>query len=234
MSRPPIQLDTAAGGSELRLADLLPDYLNDHLSAPKRAEVEAALAVSQRMRDQLAFQSRLQVSLRAEAQAADEVAVTVAESRGSGFAAVADRIVDSPFTRLKDMFQELLNGVGTPALMPAFALMLVVGLVANLETTDSSAPINNDFETRTSVEDYSEPTLRIFPRVAIDSEEFDLLLSDYGLQLEVHLKVSEMAEVTPVRGDVDLEALAAALIEDDRVEHASALSNSASERKVEE
>jgi len=213
--------------SQHRLVEFFPDYLNGCLSEKKHAEVESALAASSHLREELEFQSKLQVALRSDAEMADTVAVTIADSRGSGFGAVADRIVDSRFARIKDFIKDGWNGVGAQALMPAFALLLVVGVVANSTLDDSSPRISSqdiiEHETRMLPELYDQPTLRILPHALVGSEEFAVLLGDYGLRLELSLTESNMAEVTPVHADADIELLVAALKEDERVKSAKAL-----------
>jgi len=230
MSQPPIQIDTGdsnAGSGDLMLTDLLPDYLNGHLSNAKREEVEAALEESPRLREQLEFQSRLQIALRANAEVADQAAITVAASRGSGFEAVADRMVDSPVTRIKNAIRGAWQGAGTPAWIPAFALLFVVGIVAQLNLGDSAPTIDDmeatDFQTAFGHDDFEQPTLLIIPRLSVNSEEFAALLSDYDLQLEGRLTESNIAEATPLMADADIESIAAALIKDDRVERATAV-----------
>jgi len=226
MSQPTNPLDTGgspAYGSELRLADLLPDYLNGHLSDSKRAEVETALEKSAGMREQLEFQSRLQIALRAKAETNDQLAVTVASSRGSGFAVVEDRITGSPLAQIGDYVRQTLGGAGMHAWMSASALLLVVGVVASSNIGDTQMP-NNVFETHISVEQHDQATLRILPGLAVGSEEFAALLREYGLVLELEFTESNIAEVRPLLPDADIEAIAAALKEDKRVVFAKALS----------
>jgi|GEM_PF-6212438 len=224
MSQPPNPLDTggpSAFESELRLADLLPDYLNGHLSDSKRAEVESALEESARMREQLEFQSRLQIALRATAETNDQLAVTVASSRGSGFDAVEDRIAGSPLAQVKDYFRHLFGGAGMHVWMSASAFLLVAGVIAGSNIGDTQVPNKVHY---TAIEQYDRPTLRILPGSPVDSEEFAALLREYGLLLELQLTESNIAEVTPLLPDADIEAIAAALIEDKRVVFATALS----------
>ncbi len=226
MNQPPKPLDTGGHsvfGSDLRLADLLPDYLNGHLNDSERAEVDSALERSARMREQLELQSRLQVALRANAETNDQLAVTVASSRGSGFDAIEGRITDSPLAQMKDYFRRALDGVGMSVWMPASALLLIVGVVASSNIGDTQMPVNQ-FETIIGVEQYDQPTLRILPGLAVDSEEFAALLREYGLKLELSLTESNIAEVTPLLPDADIEAIAAAMNEDKRVMFAKALS----------
>ena len=74
------------------------------------------------------------------------------------------------------------------------------------------------------MEQYDQPTLRILPGSAVDSEEFAALLREYGLALELSLTEANIAEVTPLLPDADIEAIAAAMNEDKRVVFAKALS----------
>ena len=224
MNQPPKPLDTGGHsvfGSDLRLADLLPDYLNGHLNDSERAEVDSALERSARMREQLELQSRLQVALRANAETNDQLAVTVASSRGSGFDAIEGRITDSPLAQMKDYFRRALDGVGMSVWMPASALLLIVGVVASSNIGDTQMPIK---EHETAIEQYGRPTLRILPGSAVDSEEFAALLREYGLLVELRFTETNIAEVTPLLPDADIEAITAALIEDKRVVFATVIS----------
>lgn len=212
-----------ATNSQQRFADLpadlvhlLPDYLNGHLGGADLAEFEAQLADNTALQEQLQFERALQAAMRAQARAADENAAIARVPSGTGFAAIADRLEQAPQAGWLVRLQRWWQGPRLHSGVPAFALLLVVGLVGATSLVTPTDPVN-EFETLTAVESASQPTLRVLPKIAVESPEFLQLLADYGLQLEQTLPGSNMADATLILADADLARIAAAVANDERV-----------------
>ena len=213
------------------LENLLPDYINGHLDSETAERLESALAGNADLRAQLEFQSRLQIALRADAEVADNKALSMGVPRGSGFEAIADRLEESSFDRLLSQLAGWfgLTGadgtgrLGLSAVVPAFALMLVVGLFASTNLEEDEFTIN-EFETRIGEQTYDQPTLRILLEREMENLAFAELLNDYDLQLSQYLSDSNMAEVILRSDQTDMVALTAALMQDERVAFAKIVS----------
>lgn len=204
------------------LTDLLPDFLNGHLDRAQEVTIETALAINPQLQEQLDIQRLLQNALRAESVESDARARTTAPSRGTGFDAIADRIEDSRGGRWQTMFQQWWSAGGARAGIPAFAMMLAVGMFAGTNLVTPGNEIN-EFETRIGAADHGEPTLRILPHLNVNSTAFAELLSDYDLQLGQLLPDSNMADVMPASKDTDIDSVARALANDSRVLHAKVI-----------
>ena len=155
--------------------------------------------------------------------------------RGSGFAAIADRLEESSLDRLLNRLAgwfgltgvESTGGLGLSAVVPAFALMLVVGLVASTNLQEDDVTIN-EFRTIIGEQSYDQPTLIILLEREMESLAFAELLNDYGLQLAQQLPESNMAEVTllsELSDHTDMVALTEALMQDERVAFAKIVSD---------
>ena len=211
-------------------ADQLADYLNGHLSPENRQRIETALSESNELREQLAFERRLQGALRAEAAEFD--AVADAQGNGAadqGFAAIADRLKGAPpaatqstHDSLTRRLQRWLNNdwrwLFVPAAAAAFALAVV--LPAQLPSgSQSSEPfVVNEFETRSDTpESFNRPTLRINTRGAVVAADLAALLDRHNLRLTQEYAGGSLFDVTPLSLSVDLDELAARLQEDEQV-----------------
>ena len=237
MSQQPNSSDNR-GQLEQSLENLLPDYINGHLDSETTQQLESALADNADLRAQLEFQSRLQIALRADAEVADSKAQSIGVPRGSGFAAIADRLEESSLDRLLNRLAgwfgltgvESTGGLGLSAVVPAFALMLVVGLVASTNLQEDDVTIN-EFRTIIGEQSYDQPTLIILLEREMESLAFAELLDDYGLQLAQQLPESNMAEVTllselsELSDHTDMVALTEALMQDERVAFAKIVSD---------
>ena len=161
--------------------------------------------------------------------------------RGSGFAAIADRLEESSLDRLLNRLAgwfgltgaESTGGLSLSAVVPAFALMLVVGLVASTNLQEDEVTIN-EFRTIIGEQSYDQPTLIILLEREMESLAFAELLDDYGLQLAQQLPESNMAEVTllselselsELSDHTDMVALTEALMQDERVAFAKIVSD---------
>jgi len=217
---------------DAQLSDLLPDFLNGHLGDDEAMRVKEELAANPELRAQLDQQRQLQTALRAESARNDAMAKTVSSSRGSGFEAIAAKVENSRDTGWQSKFQQWWSGGNLRAFAPLFALVIAVGMfsMTNISSPDIEV---NEFETRISPEQFSQPTLRILPHVDTHSPEFSELLSDYDLKLGQRLPDSNIAEVSPLSDHADINGIVRALSDDQRVVFAKVVSGDLSPDSVE-
>ena len=207
------------------LSDLLPDFLNGHLSDADRVRVAVALEGSAQLKEQLEFQRALQVALRSEAQQREEIAAVGQVARGSGFEAIAERIVDSPFERFRRRLFDFWQGGSLTASVPAFAAVLALGVFLANTYVSTETPVN-EFETLFGVEQHDEPTLRLLTNLDAQSLELETLLREYGLRIKAVLPESNMIDVVQLTTDADIALVAQALGQDERVLFAKVLNAS--------
>lgn len=194
-----------------RLADMLPDYLNGHLPASDAARVEAALASSEAMRQQLRFEQRLQHSLRTESIAAEQ------ESATAGFESIRNRIEaeSKPFWSWSMPY---LGAVAPLALLAVIVLQFDSQPSPGFDAGDIKD--NQLFETRfDAAQTYSKPTLRVLFDEPLAQGELKQWLGDKQLELTTPVETPRrMLEVTLENDSAELAVLLKQLQADERIQ----------------
>ena len=194
-----------------RLTDMLPDYLNGHLSARDAAHVEAALETSESLRKQLQFEQQLQHSLRTESKAAESALGSAA------YDSIRDRIEAEP----KSIWQWRMPYVG--AIAP-LALLAIVVLQFDTQPSPHfdarDIETNQQFETRTDdPQAYDQPTLRVLFDEPLALPELEQWLSEQQLELvDDTASPRRMLEVTSTRDANELALLVSQLEADQRIQ----------------
>lgn len=189
---------------------MVADYLNGHLSPTARRAFTEQLADDAQLRGLLAFEQRLQRSLRNTRSAADSTTQSTADARQ--WRAFADRIQTTP---KKDWFNFNLSGLPWLIAGPALAAVLMLFVWVDIERKPAEV---NDYELLSdpATHSLSGPGLRIVGVQGTTRAELEALLSEYQLEaLTWHSQtLSVDVSFTPT---IDVAALQHRLARDDRV-----------------